>query len=231
MRVRHRSRTPTAHEFRGMGILGGEYDPYWSISRHPDRPEHVQIFYALSYLEDGGFISMGGFGSHHGDSEFIIIEATAGSGSVWGVVNVTFSAHWHAGWGSDATATYAAQDLQFPNMPNVRAWVSEGKHANYRSKAVCQSGPNGWWLDSCGGDYYGILLSVKPDHNLGNYFHLPEGQRVDATRFIRDTPSAYSYRQGMENYWEGTDFVGWLPEGFRSNSATGYSEILNFYGF
>src|SRR5205823_3002255 len=103
------------------------------------------------YLADCGAFWSG----HDGDSEFVIIEAAgvdAANGPLWGVLNVTFSAHWHAGWGTDATATYSAQDLQFPGGPNVRVWASEDKHANYRSKAVCDSGPNGWHTDDCMGN-------------------------------------------------------------------------------
>lgn len=211
----------------------GAHDPYWSISRHPDRPNHVQIFYALSYLEDCGTWPLD---HHHGDSEFVIIEAMGYGGEnsvnpvVWGAVNVTFSAHFDGPLGSDATATYAAYDLEFPARPNVRVWVSEDKHANYRSKAVCDSGPNGWHTDDCLGDYIGGLLTIPSGRNLGNFFNVPV-PRNPLTRFITDTHSSYPGRSGVENYWDGSEFSGWMPAGSREPSATRYNKMLEIYGF
>ena len=210
-------------------------NPYWAVSRHPDRPYNIQIFYALSYYEDAGsdFSPFTGsyYSSHHGDSEFIILEVQNSYGSTWGVVGATLSAHWHSPY--DATATYFYDDLEYPgSVPYPRIWASLDKHANYRSKEVCGYGPGGPFYaawDTCGGSYTGTRVLVESDRNLGNFYHLPLLDRSPGTKRIDCTTALQFGHYGSECYWSADHFGGW--SGYHGDeTATGYKQMFEFYG-
>lgn len=215
------------------------HETYWSLSRDPDIPTNVQIMYAIGYHRDPGDPTLHSH-AHERDSEFIILEAKATTGSTWAIVNATLSAHW--GTSVDATATYDYHDLEYPYVYRARPriWAARNKHANYRSKAVCDYGPGGWLglfgTDTCDGIYYGLDVGVLPDANLGNYFHKDP---LDLTTQLRNCTlsrnAAYWGRYGDECFWSDVDyFAGWfsspelLDEG---DLPTPYRDILEVYGF
>ena len=175
----------------------GARQPYWSVSRHPDRDYNIQIIYALAYLDDGGDYSTGS-GSHVGDSEFIILEvANSGTGSIWGVRYATLSAHFQWEFHDD-TSTYYWDDLEYPSGASPRIWASLAKHGNYRNRAACE----GSFFATCHDDYSGFSIPVTSSHNLGNYFHVPESSRDLATQlanctFLRSEPPVWPNGRGM----------------------------------
>jgi len=217
--------------------------PYWAASRNPDRPDNVQIIYALSYLRDGGFAFTLYADAHEGDSEFIILEVVNSTGSKWGIIGATLSVHFEAEGpfyyftGVHAGAdSYYWDDLDYPQGPYPRIWSSLGKHANYRNRAACESGSG--LQDSCGGDYVGGQIIAPAWRNLGNYYNVPAASRNIATQLIHCTqwvgPSfVYGwFRTGQECFWDTNNdrFSGWDPA--RPDAGvTPYWKIFEIFGF
>ena len=213
--------------------------PYWSLSRHPLRPDNIQIIYALSYLEDDGYLIWGG--GHSGDSEFIILEVKNTSGSNWGTILATLSAHFGAEEGvapqyQPGADSYYWDDLDYPQGPFPRIWSALGKHANYRNRAACEAGA--WLQDSCGGPYIGTQIYAPASHNLGNYYHQPIGNRMTSSQLVdctqREGPTwdaKYLDRSGTECFWLLTNdrFSGWNP--IKPDAVTPYRRIFQIFGF
>jgi hypothetical protein len=228
--------------------------PYWAASRNPDRPDNVQIIYALSYLRDGGFAFDFYTDNHEGDSEFIIIEVINTTGSTWGIIGATLSVHFDAEQSgcyvivgtrivfdpncgtSPGADSYYWDDLDYPQGPYPRIWSSLGKHANYRNRAVCESGT--YLQDSCGGDYVGVQIPAPASRNLGNYYNVPPASRNPATQLVGCTlweGSSYMYgwfRTGQECFWDITNaaFSGWDPAK-PDAEATPYWRVFEIFGF
>jgi len=207
---------------------------YWSLSRHPDRPDNVQIIYAIAYVMDGGQATFG-WEWHQGDSEFIVLEVKNVTDSRWGIIEATLSAHFGSG-GHDNTSTYYWDDLQYPGGAYPRIWASLDKHANYRSKSVCEAG-GPFWSDSCEGSYVGTRMPVLSSRNLGNYYHVPPASRTTQTQ-LKDCVAwggplymYYIYRTGLECFWlpETTRFSGWDPA--KPHDVTPYWEIFLLFEF
>lgn len=195
-------------------------EPYWSVSRHPTKPDVLQIFYALAYHDDGGTRN-GGFGSHKGDSEWIVFEVSNPIASRWRLDYATLSAHW--GTFNDHTATYAAEDLEYTIVYRARPriWVSRSKHANFRSHGVCN------WFEYCDGSYFGEDTDIRSYRNLGNYYRAGAGignRLVDAS--WSEFPSLYF----TEYFWTSPDFGGWNPDR-GSGLAEGYFHGLAYFQF
>lgn len=192
-------------------------EPYWTVARHPTEQGRIRIFYLPAYREDGGTPS-GGFTAHQGDSEFIIIEVGHLGSARWALINATLSAHWQKP--TDYTATYGYDVLEFPESyrGRPRVWVAEDKHANYRSKSVCDSGA--YYFDNCdNGRDVGETLEILQSANIGNSYHIGE-RLLDRVTSRRGFP-------GVEYLWTGSDFRGWLnPTGA---AAGPYSEPLVFF--
>jgi hypothetical protein len=192
-------------------------EPYWTVARHPTQQGWMRIFYLPAYREDGGTPN-GGFYAHQGDSEFIIIDVEHLGSAKWALRYATLSAHWQKP--TDDTATYGYDVLEFPETyrGRPRVWVAEDKHANYRSKSVCDSGA--WYADNCNnGRDVGETLEILQSANIGNSYNI--GQRLlDRVTSRRGFP-------GVEYLWTGSNFRGWLnPSG---DAAGPYSEPLVFF--
>lgn len=213
--------------------------PYWSASRHPDRPDNIQIIYALSYLCDGGYIVWGS--GHEGDSEFIVLEVINAVDTRWGIISATLSAHFGAEEGvapgdQSGADEYYWDDLDYPQGPFPRIWSALDKHSNYRNRAVCESG--NWLQDSCHGDYIGTQIPAPAWRNLGNYYHLPAGARSSGTQLVDCTywegpVQMYGVgRTGEECFWRefnNPTFAGWDP--MKPDTVTPYFRIFKIFGF
>lgn len=99
-------------------------EPYWAVSRHPTKPNVLQIIYALAYHEDGG---SWGVEAHTGDSEWIVFEVSNPIDSRWRLDFATLSAHW--GTWADHTATYAAEDLEYTLIYRARPRIWRRKQS------------------------------------------------------------------------------------------------------
>ena len=202
---------------------------YSATRRLPDsggRAE-VALFYALSYYRDPGS-PFGSVEAHDGDSEFIIVELHCAEGSRWVADYVTFSAHWNAGSGVDHTARYFQDVLEWTDgaRARVRAWVSDDKHANYRSRSVCMS----QWNDFCGYEfsYYQRDTPLIEPANLGGIYNpfTPNVAPMNNCQRSR-YPTTYP---GVECYWNFQPFGGWhLATGQAMGDS--YTWSLGFFGF
>ncbi len=195
-------------------------EPHWSANRHQTQTRWIRIFYAISYRRDCGYF--GGW-SHQGDSEFIILEVSSmSSDSLWVLEYATLSAHWQSS--GDETSTYRFDALQYPETyrGRPRIWVAKGKHANYRSKSVCDAGA--YYADTCdGGSDTGETVEMMELWNLGNSWY-PAGstRRTDCVGSRLGGP-------GMECFWTANSFRGWLtPSG---DGSTPYGQSLWFFYF
>ena len=213
--------------------------PYWSLSRHPLHPDNLQIIYALAYLADGGYLW--GIGAHSGDSEFIILEVKNTSGSNWGIIEATLSAHFGAEEGvapqdQSGADSYYWDDLDYPQGPFPRIWSSLDKHANYRNRAACE-GAGASYSDSCGGDYIGTQIYAPASRNLGNFYHstvwnhMTSTQLLDCTHWEGASFLYSAYRTGEECLWRTSNdrFSGWNPA--KPDLVTPYWRIFKIFGF
>lgn len=130
---------------------------------------------------------------------------------------VTLSAHWQAE-SYDGADTYAASDLDYAPTANPLVWVANGKHANYRSQAVCDAGA--FYYDTCDHPGARLPLEVLLSANLGESNHNilnGVGSRIGAA--------------GFEWYWDVTKpFLGWFPRS-QGGDTTPYAQSLIFFGF
>jgi hypothetical protein len=221
----------------GVGEPVPARQPYWALSKHPDRPGNVQIIYALSYLKDNGYGVP--LLAHSGDSEFIILEIANASNSTWGVRYASLSAHFGAEEGvppesQSGLDTYYFDDLDYPQGPFPRIWSALGKHANYRNRAACESGA--FYFDTCNGTYYGAQISAPSWRNLGNFFHVPAGTETTSTQLLDCTSwegPAEMYgaaRTSLECFWSETSrFSGW--DSARPDQVTPYRQIFRIFEF
>lgn len=212
-----------------------EREPYYSVKRSPNDPSRVQILYAISYFRDPGDPSFV-IEAHDGDSEFIIVtlhNTNDPRGSVWALDDETLSAHWGAGGGTEHTTTYDYNSVEFPYdfRGRPRVWVSWNKHANYRSKAVCES----QWNDVCDRFYTSTAyedLDVFANANLGNSFNTSPASM--ANRLLDCTSSRSPNYFGniyQECFWSNNQyFAGWKGDAGQAKAGP-YQGILLFYGF
>ena len=212
-------------------------EPYWSVTRIPGSLTGVRIFYALSYYRDAGDHSFG-FTAHDGDTEFVIVEIQNNMDNsnyrLWEMNWITLSAHWNAGWDQDRTAKYAASDLGYPvtYRGRPRVWESWDKHANYRSKDVCNSSD----FDVCTTDFTGTVyddLEVISSANLGNEYD--RSPPYTYNNVLSDC--VFSRKPGFglpgrECFWvsQARDFLGWNTS-HGQEGATEYYNMFYFYGF
>lgn len=212
-----------------------ETEPYWSAARVSASSQQIKIFYALSYFRDPGdpqFVMQ----AHDGDSEFIIVtihNTNNYRGSVWALDDETLSAHWGAGGGVEHTATYGYLSVEFPDdyRGRPRVWVSWNKHANYRSKGVCD-----WqWNDVCDTGITGTAYEdvvVVPEANLGNSFN--SNPESISNRLVDCTASRSPNYWGNvynECFWSNESyFAGWKGDQGQAKAGP-YRLMLSFYAF
>ncbi len=123
-------------------------EPHWAARK--SGTNHVYVVYLLSYYRDAGNTSFGcgvpfhdpSCDGHNGDSENIRLDLYYNSSTQhWLLDNAAYSAHtsfnnFVRGTGAYPTALeYPAKLGGYP-----RAYVSQGKHANYGSQSSCNGG-------------------------------------------------------------------------------------------
>lgn len=230
-----------AYAFRPMLAMNSSDDepdnePYFSVARQDQtasNPATIRIFYALSYFRDPGdpFFAIE---AHDGDSEFIILEVHNTIDATWALDYVFLSAHWNAG-SADNSARYHHTDVEYPSESRgrPRIWVSWNKHANYRSKAVC----NDMWNDVCDNGATGTMyrdVLVVSEANLGNYFawYPPRGTS-QLRNCVQSRSRWWNGLSGTECYWTATEqmgFAGW--HGTHGQAVAGpYALSLSSYAF
>jgi len=229
-----------AYQFRPQMARNSHEDapdrePYWSVTRIPGTVTGVRIFYALSYYRDGGDHTTG-YTAHDGDSEFVTVDLennmNPGNYRLWEVTSATLSAHWNSS--VDETAKYDASNLEYPvsYRGRPRVWESWDKHANYRSKDVC----NTTNFDVCTTAFTGTVyddLEVLSTANLGNEYDRTPFTRANILIDCVGSRNPSFGLTGFECYWSQTSsgfFLGWHPDTGQGD-ATSYFNMFYFYGF
>lgn len=137
---------------------------HWALERLGE--SQITIFYALGYFRDGGDPWAELFTWHYGDTEFIVLEITVDDESLF-IENVFLSAHFgQDAW--DSSEWVWGEDLEYDDSDgglHPYIWVSEGKHANYRSSGACDLGALSADRCSVGGIED---VQVLRERNLGN---------------------------------------------------------------
>lgn len=214
-------------------------EPHWVARRIAE--EGVRLGYLLSYYRDAGSSSPGcslpfhppSCDGHNGDSEAIFLDLYYDYGTEhWVLGAARFSQHGslktYDGDGCTATS-FGCVYLQYPDRPQgyPRAWVSEGKHANYANLQDCNHGGFGA-ADTC--DQVNIFARVVAGvaSNLGSRSYHSTGQDCIES----SNPSYLYYGSGRtECYWTVKPFQGWIPDSVGGANSSPYSEILEDMGF
>ncbi len=189
-------------------------EPYWAVQPSAAPGAYsVRIFYALAYYDDEG---------HKGDSEFIWIDVeSVATSSLWALQQIFLSAHWGEGFPADRSALIARGSYDeyvdvYGGRPVV--WVSQGKHANYRSRGECNKYP---FIDGCSNSISSTLPAL-PSANLGS-------RNTKLINCVGTRTGNFSAHPGNECFWDFASFKGWNID--PSGDVTSYGLLLGAYGF
>jgi hypothetical protein len=214
-------------------------EPKW-VARWLTKFSTVRIGYLLSYYRDAGNGSFGcdtfgwldpSCGGHHGDSESIFLDVTYNTTTRhWVLTTAFYSAHESVLRYDGITGRkLTPYKLFYPDHPQgyPRAWVAQGKHANYSGKVECENGGTGG-SDTCDRNNAAARVVAFGQYNLGS--------RATHTAAQDSTPSlnpAYQYYgQGRyEAYWTNKQFAGWVPNSVSGLRSSAYSPTLSSMGF
>jgi hypothetical protein len=184
--------------------------------------DFARIGYLMAYYKDCGTLG------HIGDSEFIQLTVTFdGATKHWKIINGWYGAHAVIGrpFGNSilgpvgSNSSTWGKEFEWPSGRRYsypRVWVSENKHANYRSLAACDNGGvfEGAFENCANGVVDNGRFRVWSGNNLGN-----------AHRRLKDcVASLKNAASPVECFWTGTDFGGWQLSGA---AATAYLPYLN----
>jgi hypothetical protein len=211
-------------------------EPYWVARR--SGANSVVIGYLLSYYQDGGgqsYLCTIPFPHyaclpHIGDSEAIFLEVYYNISTEHWVLNAArYSQHGnYPVYGRDMGDSYPMA-LEYPEHPGSypRAWVAQGKHANYPTRGACMSGGT-LGTDTC------QEVNSSARVAAGGYLNL--GSREVHTVWqdcLASQSSAHPYYGSgrQECYWTNREFRGWYPDSVSGGQSTAYEEILLEHGF
>lgn len=160
---------------------------------------------------------------HAGDSEFIAVDVSPSDGG-WIAEAVFLSAHcfgrsngdcrWYRG---DELARFTWAD----GAPVV--WVSEGRHANYPSRAACDRGHRA--IDTCDRNARRNRFRVREGHDIGSEARpgIESGGRRGCVVGADVGSDAEVARDAVECLWSDQPFRGWQRAG---DGATPYLRYL-----
>lgn len=223
--------SPTACNWDAeAGLLRGGY----MFGAEPDG-DGVRLAYLPAYLNDCGWSGpkcllrwRGGCDPHVADSELILVDlAPEAGGPGWRASRVFLSAHCFGGSEGDCR-WYQPSELEW-HSESARVWVAEGKNANYRSRAACDSGH--WHFDTCDRNdrsYRFPVLSAA--QNIGSAaVPFPEHPADPACVVAAELPllanlPTVSDLSGRECIWAEGPFRGWA--GPTAPGSTGYARYL-----
>jgi hypothetical protein len=203
----------------------------------------VRIGYLLSYYRDAGNNSFGcslpgapsSCNGHNGDSEGIYLDVIYhGASGHWMLRTAWYSAHenmrkYDAVNGNfisnDVGYVYVEYPVTYRGFP--RAYVSQGKHANYANRYECDNGGVGG-ADICSSVNTAARVVSGASLNLGS--RAAHSAAQDCMQSAN--PSFTYYGSGkIECYWTRKDFRGWIPFTVGGASSSPYSDQLVSMGF
>lgn len=189
----------------------------------------VRLVYLPAYLLDCGWsgpkcmLPWVDCSPHAGDSEFIAVDVAPSNGH-WTVEAIFLSAHcfgdsngdcrWYRG---DELGRFAWAE----GAPIV--WVSEGRHANYPSRAACDRGH--YAIDTCDRNAQRHRFPVVPGRNIGSAAEPGIGGSGRPGCLIGAELGADGQveQDAVECFWSHHEFRGWQREG---DGATPYLRYL-----
>lgn len=200
-------------------------ESYWAAK--PVKVGLVRVFYALGYYFDLGTtadcIILSACNGHSGDSEYIYLDLRYNpTAKHWYLVGGRLSVHTTYITLTPGSAGYPTS-VAYPNVlggyPQI--FVARQKHANYPSRALCNSG-SFLSTDDCSSNDQSFRPEVLTHRNLGSSWH----------RLVNKVASTYSFYQNPVRYeymWTSLYFYGWQLD--HTTHAKGYGEILRPLGF
>lgn len=199
-------------------------EPHWAA--RPLQQPYVRLVYLLSYYRDAGspayactlpFAHWSCYG-HNGDSETISIDVGYNySTQHWELSLVHYSQHGNM-------VLYHWPELFYPLRARgyPRAYVSVGKHANYKSVGDCNSG-GFFGTDTCETVNTSVRVEAWPWLNIASRSVHTSSQDCMPT----SNPSHPYYGSGrQECYWTERRFRGWFPESVGGADSDPYSPLL-----
>lgn len=223
-------------------------EPYWA-ARPSSRwnIDTIVIAYLISYYRDAGSSTWGcsipsfppfyyrppSCDGHNGDSEAIVLSVYYDYPTLhWILGAATYSQH------EDPTTysrflpgglppTKYPTNLEYPSHPGAypRAYVSQGKHANYNSQSECNSGGT-LGSDTCVDVNTSERLPAGDVYNLGSRSH----HTIDCV--VSRDPSYIYYGSGRtECAWTYQRFRGWMPTTIGGDDSDPCSPKLADWGF
>lgn len=193
--------------------------PHWAARRFGSQ---VVIFYALAYHWDGGSDSEwckgdveGGCLPHPGDAEWIELRLTYNTTTLhWELLNMRLSQHGNS-------AVYSNPEFPSKDRHYPRVWVARGKHANYKTRADCDSGAV-FGADTCFGNVDDVRVEVYSARNLGS----------SSNQYVNRVLGFAPLYQGVEEFWNTNfHFCGWDADAAANGRVgcsrnTDYGDIL-----
>ncbi len=216
-------------------------EPRWAARPLDEYASRVRISYLLSYHRDLGTshslcaslpgpppwpipwpYSSNPCDGHHGDSEIITLDVEYDYDTEhWLLIRAEYSAH--EGFNVYETSGGHPKKLEYPGQVGgrPRAYVANGKHANYATSFECDAG-GFWGFDNCMVGRFEVVVTGG-NNNIGS----------DAVRLINCVSSShpvFSQLGHQECYWTGTTFYGWLGP-VQGHRTTAYRTRLIQAGF
>lgn len=213
-------------------------EPYWAARpTSPGDGSVVTIAYLIGYYRDAGSNTHPGRSSRYRHCGLRMTGPTGVAGGHrcrhynwdtehWVLDQARFSQHDSYGTYLRGSSEYPTQ-LQYPSHDGAypRAYVSQGKHANYRSESECNAG-GAFNTDTCEEVDTSERLFVSGAYNIGS-----SGTHLLDCVVSRD-PSYIYYGSGrQECFWTYSAFRGWIPTYIGGPASTAYSARLDFEGF
>jgi hypothetical protein len=215
----------------------------FAVQRAPDGPA-VRVAYLPAYYRDCGWSGLAcvargeGCSAHAGDSELMVVQVRPGARTRrWVAEAIFLSAHCFGSSGGRCR-WYTGGDLRhFRWVDDVRGgaprvWVAKGKHANYPSRAECDTGH--WYYDTCDDNdvvYRFPITSIR--QNIGSRRRpLPAGDGAGCVKRPPSGPRSSAVNDAaLECVWDRrTRFTGWQRDRPRGG-ATPYARVLAAVGF
>jgi hypothetical protein len=213
-------------------------EPYWVARPFNSTGSKVLIGYLLSYYRDEGstaFLCTLPFTDpschgHNGDSEgiFLIVYYDA-THKHWILDEARYSQHaYHAPYGRGTNLYPKMLTYPGPKLGSYpRAYVAEGKHANYASQRECNDGGR-FGTDTCTHVNTAARVAWGGPYDLGSRAVHTDSQDCKVSRNI----SYIYYGSGrQECFWSGSDFRGWIPTTIGGGASASYSSELAYEGF
>lgn len=210
-------------------------EPHWVAQW--DGEEHVLIGYLLSFYRDEGSdawvcglpFAHWSCNGHNGDSEAIFLRVYYDEASDhWVLADALYSQHGdlHLYW--SGSNSYPTQ-LVYPSHPGAypRAYVSQGKHANYSTRGECNSG-GAFNTDTCVEVNTAARFVAWSTLNLGS-----RGTHSSSQDCMPSSNPSYEYYGSgrLECYWTTQNFRGWIPTTVGGAEAGPYNPLLQSMGF